>query len=745
MTIMFAGGLTIAAPTMFPDTDAQTSSMLSVSTTTLQGGAILEIVVNDPDLVATDQAHASPLVTVDGNIEPVMVQSSNGKWYAYVADKSNVEASEGVSSIGWDWGNALCDLGIGADGTATMLGTETATGITPYVEISVGTALTYTVATATQCLDHGGNTEAPGNIKGQAVDVDKTSGQERDEINMLQGLPGVNLDVGTAIGSITKGNAGMKYNTTDGSVSGWPLIQAWELGGTSTICYAGECIDVDRGITDADISISVNKTAVTDNDHIVLEISDMGLNLDPTFPDEWTFSVTETAGSETTTWRGNMTDSFGGNTALTRANLKTAGFGDGGYLSVTDGGAALGNPSDAVVTVYETGANTGVFTTLMSNDTSDLRTGLHSVADADDVITINYAGNKVNLVVAYTDMSMTLDAGDEWAPGESATLTIVDPDANKVASSTETLATSNEEITIPTITMGSPIWCDDSSARTLDSEATNSATANTTITPSAMKAVDDDSKRCQSTVTASTAAVITWWNTTVGKACSISSGVTSDCDKDATAAENATSATNRAQTWEDSGTVILGFDVTEIADVLESTAAITEIAIYMSTNETSGTRAVGDDSVSQNYITVSEGNVTKKGTVKVTGENKGYTVKNLQTGKPIVVSIKITTTAAASLTADTYATSIDICNFDQDASSAEHDCVYRVEVEETGDDTGVFEGTVAYANMNAKNTDTGAQDYIVQNNQDVIMLIHSGVSGSDAPRVEYNDTSSVFL
>ena len=61
MTIMFAGGLTIAAPTMFPETDAQSSSMLSVSTTSLQGGAILEIVVDDPDLKILDSPISAPL------------------------------------------------------------------------------------------------------------------------------------------------------------------------------------------------------------------------------------------------------------------------------------------------------------------------------------------------------------------------------------------------------------------------------------------------------------------------------------------------------------------------------------------------------------------------------------------------------------------------------------------------------------------------------------------------------------
>ena len=55
---------------------------------------------------------------------------------------------------------------------------------------------------------------------------------------------------------------------------------------------------------------------------IIMEITDPGLNLDPTFPDEWTLNYA-TAGSETLTWRGNMTDTYGGNTALSKANMQT--------------------------------------------------------------------------------------------------------------------------------------------------------------------------------------------------------------------------------------------------------------------------------------------------------------------------------------------------------------------------------------------------------------------------------------
>ena len=147
----------------------------------------------------------------------------------------------------------------------------------------------------------------------------------------------------------------------------------------------------------------------------------------------------------------------------------------------------------------------------MSNDTSDLVTGAHNVASGDEIVTISYAGNSVNLVVAYTDMSMTLDAPDNWAPGESAALTIVDPDANKMSTSAETLSTANESANMPAITMGSPYWCDDLAVVTVNQDATDAA-AGSTVTL-VHKEIEEDSKRCQFTIAAGaegTAAVINW-------------------------------------------------------------------------------------------------------------------------------------------------------------------------------------------------------------------------------------------
>ena len=57
MAIMFAGGMTIAAPSFMPEAASDfsaTDGMLSVSSVYIQGAAILEVVVNDPNVSATD-------------------------------------------------------------------------------------------------------------------------------------------------------------------------------------------------------------------------------------------------------------------------------------------------------------------------------------------------------------------------------------------------------------------------------------------------------------------------------------------------------------------------------------------------------------------------------------------------------------------------------------------------------------------------------------------------------------------
>ena len=92
MTIMFAGGMTIAIPGELPTAVAQTGTLsVSAEAAGVFGGPqIIEIVVDDPD--RADAGDSEPDVEI--NEERVtMAQATTGKWYAYVADRSSYGAS----------------------------------------------------------------------------------------------------------------------------------------------------------------------------------------------------------------------------------------------------------------------------------------------------------------------------------------------------------------------------------------------------------------------------------------------------------------------------------------------------------------------------------------------------------------------------------------------------------------------------------------------------------------------------
>ena len=86
MTIMFAGGMTIAIPGELPTAVAQTGTLsVSAEAAGVFGGPqVIEIVVDDPD--RADDDDPTPDVEIDEQTV-TMTQSTTGKWYAYVAER----------------------------------------------------------------------------------------------------------------------------------------------------------------------------------------------------------------------------------------------------------------------------------------------------------------------------------------------------------------------------------------------------------------------------------------------------------------------------------------------------------------------------------------------------------------------------------------------------------------------------------------------------------------------------------
>ena len=70
MTIMFAGGMTAAVPSMMPGIFAEgassASGLVSVSSAKIQGASVLEIVIDDPAISALDTAIGLPSLVYSG-------------------------------------------------------------------------------------------------------------------------------------------------------------------------------------------------------------------------------------------------------------------------------------------------------------------------------------------------------------------------------------------------------------------------------------------------------------------------------------------------------------------------------------------------------------------------------------------------------------------------------------------------------------------------------------------------------
>ena len=66
--------------------------------------------------------------------------------------------------------------------------------------------------------------------------------------------------------------------------------------------------------------------------------------------------------------------------------------------------------------------------------------------------------------------------------------------------------------------------------------------------------------------------------------------------------------------------------------------------------------------------------------------------------------------------------------------------IYRVEVEETDDNTGVFTGEVDFIMLNQNTVDVAQTSNMVVQSDAVTMIMASDETGVDAPRIKYNDT-----
>nr|AIF23996.1 PKD domain-containing protein [uncultured marine thaumarchaeote SAT1000_22_D06] len=736
MAIMFAGGMAIGVPSFMPEAASDlsvTEGLLTVSSTTIQGAAILEIVVNDPDYSDTT-VDISSTPSVDFGTESYPLnQAVNGKWYLYIVDNSQSVLMDGDGN-GQEFG-IKCVAGLSINESTTDLIVPAATGklIGAWASMLKMHTSGFSHSTA---LGEGSCLDADGMV---GVLDSGTTAREDLSAAVLTGAPSLSNHDDSALGAtgIDMGQRGHGLNAS--GYGSWPYILAIELQDDNVVGYGGDSINVAYGNTDDETSIELANRNPAELTEVHLTITDPALNIDPTGTDIWVFDLDATDAAPAVKFANNGT-----NAAFIAAEMGEAGFVNNGRLaSDAEGVLATGANTVSLVTMTETGSNTGVFESFDTNGDAQFTTT--SEAAADTKIVFSYGGNSVDMIITYNDATISLDAGGDWSPGQSATISVNDPDQNRNPTSAETLSVGDETAVIPTIKMGT-------GGLTLaeGTGAAQSAGAITTITACVTVCIGtdissysvnifnttDNSERLRifhsAEEDAQAIAVETWINVTTGHSVSDIINLT--------------------------GTTVLSYDISAPADLVSSTA----ISVFLTSDGNNST-----DNVIGSIDIVTAGNVksgvydlegsSTYGVVRsadVSSTSKTWVGTTAQTAKA-GIAFKMTHPAGSDLAADAdYAIYADFCNFDQDNSSLTHNCMYRLEAVETGDNTGIFEGTVEYINMTNSTTGgstSGEHDgndhevegllgYVKGDALSVVLM--DSVSGSDSVRVVYNDTDA---
>ena len=640
MTIMFAGGMTIAIPGELPVAVAQTNTLsVSASAAGVFGGAqVIEIVIDDPDLdelPATGETATTPDVEVDGETL-TMIQASTGKWYAYVA-------AEAFATSG------LTEDTDGSDGYTPIAGFLTGSPIERENSIRV--------------FDFDGEFDITANRGDEVVTLDYDD----------------HSDIAT--------------------------------------------ISVDRN--DAPIGGQVHIT-----------VSDFQLNLDPTADDTWTLNVNNTLRTYDTT-----------DPALPVA-LPGDGYRTSGYLAITvsnEGVIEYGG----MVTIDETGSNTGVFESSNSDDDSEI--SVSEDASDGDTFTVRYAEDKQQVIVDDFDSTLELIADGAWDSGESLTIRLSSEDLNLNTLKDDDMEWYHNDL--PVLILGDPITLGnvdsatiadpkfgESMKRNTDTHVLTLTTAGSTtlnieLTDSQLAQLKDtDSKHhihYNSWLTATTDAQIEAPENVLPGAIPVVDGylvvLTEDADGKFAVTFN---VTDRTLT---SNVVTNNTEIQTAVALAKAEATRTPLDADDSTTDLDETMTPDADSVKNAALSAFESNSINPAFGNITDINTGDPATNATA----TVLDAVEKFATAHIELATEIVVADIFSFGADS----RDAIYRALLKETSSDSGVFEGTVEYQILNQKTVgDTKIHTVITVIGDELEIILNEGLTGTDAPTVVYDDS-----
>ena len=702
MTIMLAGGMTFAVPGMMPVAHAANATLFvsaenSMFDNYFFGTQIVEIVVSDPLIATLDDVHGSPDVEVNGN-DVVMTQASDGSWYAYIADTQFAELADDAQIV--------ADQGLNLGASCTAAGADFATlstgadigGQSGVVFFSgatfddIGTAPSVTVAPAT-CAD--------------ASDAEITS--ITSSLGIVKAAKTLNLD--TTISSGT-GQIGLIDKDL------WPFIQTYDFNptGSAVVDYnkagVNETVTLVFDVTDGLATFDIDRTTVPLSAQVHFNVGDPMLNIDPTSSDEWEWTA---AGAATYRSVGTVA-------------IADLGFGLNGAFKTTlapqttvvlERQANLDTGAVDKTGIFETGANTAIFSSTDNADTSTIKVA--STATRGLSGTLDYNDTPTSIVIGHEFGTIDMDAlsvGDEWNSGEGMTVLLVDADQNLNSLADEDLDLNSSTVTlVPSLQIGSPKVL----TTTVDGGATFSSGSFILGTPDSGVVVDSFSEIARATLNSAT-------GTNDAAGAGITTGTTLVIDTGITVADLRTFVEASGVNF-----VYLNYDIRSLTSTTPTDLAIhaetSENAVFQSTTVT----ALSDADATQAKVLLKDAvSTATTDDIVATGTLNAQSVALSETEN---VRLTFTTTPAV---ADNDPFVIDFFSFGDRVNNA----IYRLELEETGDNTGEFIGSVEYIMTNQLNQVAATYDGLVPILDAIVILVTEDLTDEDGPRTNYLDLGS---
>ena len=629
------------------------------------GSMVIEVIIRDSNLQDTGEGKGEPDVTINGK-SLRMVQATDGNWYAYFANVEKAKIADstvGLAGKGLDFG-VFCSR----DTSSSVFG----------ISISDTDGIAVPQSDGLTGFSNGGSSfsSCTGSPTGSA-----------NLNNVVRKAKSINTN-----SNIPTGQIGLDSDT-------WPLIQLYSFNDV-TIQYnpGGPSQQVSLEYDEIqNISLNVDRDLYPKSAEVFLTVNDFQLNQDPTDEDSWTFDFDSNPSTFYQAFDNSGNNDANGNTGLVDLlpNLSNLGFKNNGKLTLnlgnimelktnddqtdssvdTDG---ISNTFSNIVTLVERGPNSGVFESFDSSDQSVLKI----LSDASRGLTgqITYNKESISVLTGSSSASVSVDEpslnignGETISPGTEYPVILTDPDQNLNTGTRDDLDVFRASAIIPTITIGNPLTLENAQNvqfHTSSPPLTAGVAANSSVP-------DTNSDRLIiDTVTNNSYEI---FSVNLGISASSLSSLLLD------SSQSSTNGTN----W-------INYDLRSFEnDLGVSDFGDTSFSLSFGTIGTSPITIIdaSDISSSQGFIQIDDSDVTdiadKSGTVFLvidfdsSNDNAGViTISSETNNQPIV---------------------FDFFSFGLQNDNSINNSIYRFELEETQDNSSIFDGTIEYAVTNQLN------------------------------------------